>query len=270
MGTQPVLDPAHRGIAVIAPDRKDRETGLEGAGHLQDERFGAADGDLASAELLDDVEGEVDRRIEAAAAEHAAVLGDAEMRLPIDLRKAPAIELGDGPMGGRAPPVEETGFGEYRDAGADAGNQRPLGMEPLQPRDGGGILGKENVDVHPGGRHEDEIGLLHRVERLVGEDLHACPAGDGRSIDRRRRDPEIRLRRATHAHVPHQTGGVEDFEGCNRRGYVAVRAIKHRHIDHFLGLLAETPPQIGTSDTSGAIDVLAHMSAQASHGRRKR
>src|SRR5690348_18457089 len=92
--------------------RQDRIARLAAARHAEQQRFGALQRNLVAAEFLDEVEAEIDRSVDAAAAEHLPILGDEVLGPPEDFWIAPPENVGDAPMGGRLLAVEQPGFGE--------------------------------------------------------------------------------------------------------------------------------------------------------------
>ena len=114
-------------VVVRSRHRQDGVARLIGSGHVEEQRLGALQRDLVTAEFLDEVETEVDRGVDAAATKHPPIFGDESFRMPVDLGVAPAEIVGDGPMGCRLSPVEETGLGKIGGAGAGASNMRALG-----------------------------------------------------------------------------------------------------------------------------------------------
>ena len=90
-------------------------------------------------------------------------------------------------MRGSAASFEKTGLCQNGDAGADAGNERALGMKVAQPGNCRRILLDHDVDVGASGRDQHEVGALDRGQRKVGNDAHASAAEHRQAIDRYRR-----------------------------------------------------------------------------------
>jgi hypothetical protein len=68
-----------------------------------------------AAEFLHQIEAEVDRGVDAAAAQQPAVLGDELLGLPEHFRIVRAEDVGHAPMRRRTPAVEQSGLGQERD-----------------------------------------------------------------------------------------------------------------------------------------------------------
>ena len=89
---------------------------------LNKQRLGALQRDFVAAKFLHQIQAEIDRGIDAAAAEKPAVLRHELLGPPVHLGIALTQYVGDAPMGGRLPAVEQSAFSEKRNAGADACN----------------------------------------------------------------------------------------------------------------------------------------------------
>src|SRR5262249_3363187 len=65
---------------------------------LEEQRFRRLHGDHVSAEMLDEIEAEIDRRVEAAPAKHVAGFGDEALGFPVHARVEGATLVDDAPM----------------------------------------------------------------------------------------------------------------------------------------------------------------------------
>src|SRR5262245_487935 len=90
--------------------------------------------------LLDQIQAQIYRGIDSAAAEQPPVFGDELLRLPANLRIAFAKYFGDAPMGSCSPPIENSAFGKECNAAAHARDEGSSRMPFAQPRQQRGIL----------------------------------------------------------------------------------------------------------------------------------
>src|SRR6185295_17635722 len=99
------------------------------------------------AELFDQIEADVDRRIDTAAAEQAIVLGDELIGAPEDLWIARGQVLAKRPMGGGEAPVEKPRLGEIGRAHADAYQIGALAVVHPQPWEQAAVLHEPDVEI---------------------------------------------------------------------------------------------------------------------------
>src|SRR5262245_41822198 len=103
-----------------------------------------------TAELLNEIQAEVHRRIDAAAAQHAPILRNQFFRAPNDPGIAAAEIVRSRPMRGCLAPVQETGLGKIGGAGASAGNKSALSRSSPQPRKECGMTRELVLQIQPG------------------------------------------------------------------------------------------------------------------------
>jgi hypothetical protein len=145
VAVDPLLGAVDRRVRVARPDREHREARLAVARHVEQQALGALHRQLAPAELLDQVEREVEGGVDAASAVDAVGLGDELVRAPVDAREAGAVGLDEAPVRGGALLVEEAGRGGERHAGADARDARAARARAAQVRDHRGVAREERV-----------------------------------------------------------------------------------------------------------------------------
>jgi hypothetical protein len=110
--------------------------------------------------LLDQIQAQIYRGIDATAAEQPPVFGDELFGLPANLRIAFAKYFGDAPMGSCSPAIENSAFGKECDSGACAGNVGPARMPLLQPRQERRIFCNMVQHIPTGRGHDDDVGLI--------------------------------------------------------------------------------------------------------------
>lgn len=127
---QQVLDPADS----LVGERHHAVARLQAAGQADEQRLGALQRNVAAAELVDQVETQVDGRVPATAAEQTPVLGDEVLRLPQDLGIALPEHVRHAPVGGGTAAVEQPGFRQEGDAAAHAAEERAARMCGAEPK----------------------------------------------------------------------------------------------------------------------------------------
>ena len=110
------------------------------------------------------MQAQIDRRVDTAAAEQPTVLRNKVFRPPHDIGIALSKVLGQRPMRRRLPAVEQSGFGEERDASADACNIRASGMHLAQPGQKVRVLCDLILHIPAGRGQNDDVAALDVVD----------------------------------------------------------------------------------------------------------
>ena len=183
MGDEPLLGPLDRLVVVGRARRLGGVGRLPDARRLQQQRLRRLHRDLVTAVVLDEVEAEIDGRVEAAAAEDVVRFGHEPLGVPAARSGTScAASIDDAPVGGRGAPVQEAGRGEQADAGADArhGGLRPRrrASHSMTPA----FASRAASRSMPGGRHDDQVGAAHvrQGDRRLQRDRARCSASCGR------------------------------------------------------------------------------------------
>src|SRR5262249_47412196 len=90
--------------------------------------------------------------------------------------------LGQRPVRGRLPAVEQTGFGKIGNAGANAGNVRARSRLPLQPGQQRGVAGELAVKIEAAGGDDDNVGLFQLADRDLRRQRKGVGAVDGATV----------------------------------------------------------------------------------------
>ncbi len=211
-----------------------RVAGLAAARHAEKQRLGHLQGDFVPAEFFDQVEAQVDRSIDAAAAKHPAVFGHKLVGTPTDLGIALAVDIGDPPVRRRLAVVENAGLGEIGNARAGAGNIGSAAVPLSQPWHERRV-GCNPVELVPTrGGNEYDIGMLDIFDRAVRRQqkrpgcFYLAPVyGCG---------PHAKSRLLGFAvqPIPDDAGRVENFDRCDCRGCIAFLQNHDRDIEQAL------------------------------------
>src|SRR3954451_13572778 len=102
-----------------------------------------------------------DRRVDTAAAEQPTVLRNKVFRSPHDIGIALSKVLGQRPMRRRLPAVEQSGFGEQRNARADTCDICALGMHLAQPGQQVRPLRDLILHIPARRRQDDDVAVLN-------------------------------------------------------------------------------------------------------------
>ena len=137
------------------------------ARHAEQQRLRALQRDLVAAEFFDQIQAEVDRGIDAAAAEEPAVFGHELVGLPEHLRIALPQNVGDGPVRGRLPAVEQAALGEEATPRADARHVGAARVPLPQPGQQRRVPRDPSSTSRPDAGEDDDVGLLDVVDRAV-------------------------------------------------------------------------------------------------------
>ena len=151
--------------------------------------------DFVTAEFFHQIEAEIDRSVDAAAAEDPAVFRHELFGPPENLGIALAQYLGHRPVGGRLPAVEQSAFRKERNTRADACNVGAARMPLAQPGQKGGVSCNPVLHVQAGSRKNDDIGPLDVMDRALRRQAQGAEAHHAGSVNRGDPHPETRLRR---------------------------------------------------------------------------
>src|SRR5579883_2541137 len=215
---QPFLSRGDAGVGMFGFEGHDGKARLPGARRLNEQRFGALDGDFVAAVFLDEIQTQIKRGMNAATAVEAAVLGDHKFRHPAN----PGIFLAEGfgqrPVGGGALPIEQSGGGNETDTGADAGNRYAAFVPAAQPGNYRGIAFQHVIEAEAGGGDKNEVGIANLVEGGLRAYLDSAVAMHGASVRGSGSDPKARSLALAGKDIPQAAGMAKHFHRTNGRG----------------------------------------------------
>ena len=216
------------GLVVVARAHgQHREAGLALARHVEHERLRALARGVAAREPVDEVEREVERRVHAAAAVDAVLLGDEIVGLPARAREARAALVDERPVRGGGAAVEQARRAEQRDARAHARHARAARVALAQEVDDRRVARDHLGDRQPARGHEHEVAVRDRVERVIGLDPVRRVRAHGRAVDRRAAHAEarrVRLAGAARSRARPRRGTPRAARPRWRRGRLRGRA----------------------------------------------
>ena len=219
-------------VGMRTRQRHHRIPGLPAARHAQQQRLGDLQRDLVAAELLHQIETDIDRGINATAAEQPAVLRHELIGAPANLGIALAQYVGHAPVSGRLAAVEQPAFREERNTRANADDIGAAGMPLAQPRQQGWCFCNPVHYVPAGRRQNDDISALDVMDAEFRRQAERAEAGDAAPIDRGGAHAEARLRSLAMKPIPNRARGVKDLDRHDGRRCVTGVQKDDGNIEH--------------------------------------
>ena len=181
-----LLDVADLLVGMLAAEREHGIARLARmARHRDQQRTRALQRHFMAAEFRHQVQREIDRGIDAAAAQHAVVLSHKVVGPPRHLGIERAGLFDHRPVRCRPPSIEQARRGEEDHARAGARDIGALGMPLPEEGDHRGVLRDPLAEIGVGSGDDDDVGPLDIVHRKLRHDLQRAGAGHALAVDRR-------------------------------------------------------------------------------------
>jgi hypothetical protein len=173
----------------------------------------------------------VDGGVHATAAQHPVVLGDEQLRAPVDRRIARPVKLGERPVRRGAPAIQQAGLGQVNRAGTDAGHPDAFFVTRPQPRQQRGVSLKLHVEIQSGGPSHHHVGMACGPEGTMRTDPELVAGLDRLPVDRGHLDVEARCLWQAVKYLPEDAGGAEYLDRAEGGRAQVVAGQHNDHLD---------------------------------------